>query len=64
MSSDQAIGMGPGRTFSISASYVGTGHASRVAFAQIPLKKSWVWRGFGWITGPEVDDVFVFAGGL
>jgi hypothetical protein len=21
--------------------------------AQIPLKRSWVWRGFGWITGPR-----------
>jgi hypothetical protein len=33
-------------------------------YLRIPLKKSWVWRGFGWITGPEVGDVFVFAGGL
>jgi hypothetical protein len=28
-------------------------------YLPIPLKKSWVWRGFGWITGPEVGDVFV-----
>ena len=28
------------------------------------VEKSWVCRGFGWATGPEVGEVFVFAGSL
>ena len=32
---------------------------SAVSFAQIPLKKSWVWRGFGWITVPK-SMMFLF----